>query len=281
MVDEKMKQLKLVFITSSLGTKWESYSQALISFGFPTSKRVIIDGTSGWAPLNFLDVALQEESDYTIHIDEDCFLYDPLQLRSLIIYLDESNDVVLAGTPDGGTYYREHNPYACNLFFVVFKTRIIKSLIDSHPAWMNYSFRNDFRTMVDLDTSSLDQSRIFYDDFESYYPFFWLIIENGYKIHYLHSELNQELLSSDVRMHYEKMPLVRHMWYLRSWFSATNGPTSDMPNRQRYDRLEQELNHKLRSNSKLQRIYLRCNMLRLIHKGLRRPSAVFKWLKRR
>src|SRR5688500_6970617 len=106
MTDEALVTKKLLFVTTSLGTKWESYSQSLIELGYPESTRLVVDGTRNWFPLMFLEPALAHDSDYTIHIDEDCFLFDTGQLKQLIRYLENHDEIVMAGIPDGGNYYR-------------------------------------------------------------------------------------------------------------------------------------------------------------------------------
>lgn len=231
----------LLFVTTSLGTKWESYSQALIERGYPSHKRIVLDGTRNWSPLRFLGPALSEDSDYTIHVDEDCFLYDPSQLDLLISQMEEDKDIVLAGTPDGGSFYRDHNPYACNLFFLVFKTRPIREMIESNPEWMSYKFKEGFKRAVDLDIESLDQSRVQYDDFEPYYGFFWMIFESKKKIAYLKSQVNPKFLSTDVFITISSTPLARHMWYLRSWNMTESDPYEQVPNRERYLAVERDI----------------------------------------
>ena len=189
----------------------------------------------------FLTPALAHDSDYTIHIDEDCFLFDPTQIDRLIRKMDQQEEVVLAGVPDGGNYYREHNPYACNLFFLVFKTKAIRDLLHANPNWRSYKFQNHFETNSDLDLSELDKSRIQLDDYESYYPFFWAILGGQNRILDLQSKVDSALLSTDVSFGGTNGPMARHMWYLRSWDAAELGPHDKIPHRQRYEMLEREI----------------------------------------
>jgi hypothetical protein len=263
---------KLLFITTSLGTKWESYSQTLIELGYPSQKRILVDGTKNWSPLKFLPVALDQDSDYTIHIDEDCFLYDARQLDKLIQYMDEREDMVLAGTPDGGHYHRDHNPYACNLFFLIFKTRPLRELLYRNPEWKGLQFKESFKGKVDLDISSLDQSLLSYDDFEAYYALSWLIIESGKKINYLKTTLNQALMSTDVYFDGEALPLVRHMWYLRSWFSTEPGVHLKIPHLQRYSDLQKEIHLLFGKAPRFKRTLWGNNALRLLMTADRRAS---------
>jgi hypothetical protein len=263
---------RLLFVTTSLGTKWESYSQALIELGFPKGKRLVLDGTRNWFPLMFLESALAHDSDYTIHIDEDCFLFDPTQLDHLISRMDEQDNVVMAGVPDGGNYYREHNPYACNLFFLVFKTKAIRELLKSNPDWMNFKFRETFKSGSDLDLSALNESRIRYDDYEPYYGLFWAILENGNRIIYLKSVVDSALLSTDVRFGSESVPMARHMWYLRSWDMAELGPHDKIPHRVRYQRLEQQILSLFGNELRFKRQLAIDNSKRLAKKLVRRAA---------
>jgi hypothetical protein len=256
-----VREPKILFITTSLGTKWESYSQALIKLGYPSQKRKLVDGTVQWWSLKFLGPALEEDSDYTVYIDEDCFLYDPVQLDGLISYLDKNDDVVIAGVPDGGHYYRAHNPCACNLFFLVFKTRDIRQLLTDHPDWMGCKFKDVFKKAADLDITSLDESRIQYDDFEPYYGLFWAILESGKKIRYLENRLDPHLLSTDVYFSGGSTPLARHMWYLRSWNMSELGPYDKVPHRQRYLQLEQHI-LSLRATFRFRRMLWTCHLIR-------------------
>ena len=257
---------KLFFVTTSLGTKWESYSQALIKFAYPDSKRLVVDGTRKWFPLMFLEPALAYDSDYTIHIDEDCFLFDSTQLDQLISRMDQEDNVVMAGVPDGGNYYREHNPYACNLFFLVFKTRPIRELLERNPDWMNRKFQETFKSGADLDLSSLDESRIQLDDYEPYYGLFWTILESGKRIMYFKSDIDSALLSTDVRFGSENAPMARHMWYLRSWNMAGLGPHDKIPHRVRYHRLEQQILSLFGHELRFKREFAMDNLKRLAKK---------------
>jgi len=269
------KNRTLVFITTSLGTKWESYSQALIARGYPNQTRIIVDGTQKWSALMFLDRALEQDSDYTIHIDEDCFLYEPKQLDNLICYLEANDDVVFAGIPDGGHYYRVHNPCACNLFFVVFKTEAVRRILASNPDWKSLQFKDSYRVRAGLENVVLDRSRIAYDDYEPYYPFFWSILESGKRINYLDNRLDSDLFSTDVYFNGAKRPMARHMWYLRSWEMKDCGPYDKLPNLERYRRLENEIKLLFGHDLSFRKLLLRQNVERLIRRTQRKLARRF------
>ncbi len=261
---------RLLFVTTSLGTKWESYSQALIKRGYPSHKRIIMDGTRNWSPMRFLYPALSEDSDYTIHCDEDCFLYDPSQLDMLISRMEEDEDIVLAGTPDRDFYYRDHNPYACNLFFLVFKTPAIRRMIESNPEWPSYRFKESFRLAEDPDTASLTHANAQYDDFEPYYGFFWMILESKKKITYLKSQINPKFLSTDIFITDAPTPLARHMWYLRSWKMSESDPYEKIPNKERYLAVERDILSSFGHENGFRRALSTSHLIRLVKGAVRK-----------
>lgn len=262
--------MKILFVTTSLGTKWESYSQALVALGYPSQKRLVIDGTREWHPLMFLEPALREDSDYIVHIDEDCFLFDPTQLNTVISSLEADDDAVLAGLPDGGHYYRNHNPCACNLFFVVMKTRSVREMLASDPEWRRRKFSEEY--IRHADPSSLEGGGVRFDDYEPYYPFFWMILARGKKIKYLNSRLDPKVYSTDLYFRDRGTTMARHMWYLRTWHSAELGPYDKVPNLQRYAALEKELLARFGAAPGFKRILLAENVKRLLGK-FRRLAA--------
>ena len=265
---------RLLFVTTSLGTKWESYSQSLIEVAYPESARLVVDGTQNWFPLMFLEPALAHDSDYIIHIDEDCFLFDSGQLDQLVQYLNAHEDIVMAGIPDGGNYYREHNPYACNLFFLIFKTKAIRELLNADPEWRSRKFNQTFRSGEDLDESILDQSRIKFDDYEPYYGSFWAILGSGKRIAYLNSSVDPTLLSTDVTFASDEGPMTRHMWYLRSWNRADLSPNGGITHRARYRLLEKQIISQFGTDPRFRHQLRRENSKRVANKLVKKAMRI-------
>lgn len=108
---------RVTFITASMGTKWTPYSQALLAKKFPEFERIVVDGSSNWDPLYFVSYCKNATTEYSILVDEDCFIFDREQLFLLLDEMDQNKDVALLGTPDGGTFHRHYNPVACILSF--------------------------------------------------------------------------------------------------------------------------------------------------------------------
>ena len=231
---------KVLFVTSSLRTRWLYYSQALVARHFPKAARVVLDGRREWSPLGFLSSVLKSEADYIVHIDEDCFLLDARPLNELIAWMDTQPDVALAGTPDGGVPYRNHNPLACNLFFAVFKRKAVATLVREHPKWRHYRYSDEFAGRGAPSQSLSSSDLVSFDDYEPYYPFSWLVLRGGRRIEYLRAELNPRYWSTDVRWHKEDASVIaRHMWWVRDWKSLETKPEREC-NRHRYERLERE-----------------------------------------
>lgn len=211
--------MKLLFVTSSLNTKWLNYSQQLIANGFPDAKRIVIDGTENWSPLRFVDeLQAYRDYDFVIHIDEDCFLLEPDQLRTVLEELQTKPKVVMAGSPDGGMPYRGHNYYACNLFFVIIKPAMLCDLLESTPQWKSLRWNSKYEvsnTFEDYEFWNRENQRL--DNFERYYPLFWLVLENNFRIQYLSGTLNVRYSSTDLFAENCDRPFARHMWFARDW----------------------------------------------------------------
>ena len=71
----------IVFVTSSLNTKWIKYQSNIIKTMFPNNEQVIIDGytnefrrnwPSSW--FNWIEEIKSRDEKYYIHIDEDFFI---------------------------------------------------------------------------------------------------------------------------------------------------------------------------------------------------------------
>lgn len=233
---------KLLFVTQSLGTRWEVYSQALIRASGLADRVIVLDGRSQWHPLNFVDQALAYESDYIVHVDEDCFLLDPTQLSALISDMMDDPDVVAAGVPDGGTPYRSRNPLACNLYFTVFKTAALREAIVHCLDWRSLRFQAEYAdhlTQVRKPIALPPQESL---EYEPYYPLFWLILAQAKKIIYLCSSMDTACMASQVFFGSETQPMALHGWHLRKWFSPEIDPFLGISPAEKYRRIARRLN---------------------------------------
>ena len=230
-----MSRPRILFATSSFRTRWEVCSQALIRASGLADRVVLLDGRRDWHPLNFVDAALAFESDYIVHVDEDAFLFDPRQLARLIAEMEADPAVAAAAVPDGGTPYRCHNPYAGNLYFAVFKTAALRAAIARRPEWR--SLRFDPASIRHLRNPPPLSGTFALDDFEPYYPLFWLLLAQGLQVRYLLSSLDPELRASAVYLESSTEPLVLHAWHLRKWFSRDVDPDMGMAPAEKYRRI--------------------------------------------
>ena len=233
---------KIIFVTYSLKTRWQVYSQALVRASGLADKIIVLDGRSGWHPLNFVDKALAVESDFIVHIDEDCFLLHPDDLLRLINKMAKDQNIAVAGVPDGGSPYRFHNPLACNLYFTIFKTEILRRLVEKNPAWKALRFDNIVDENNRVFGYDHDQPNVCYDDFEPSYPVFWLILKERYKFIYLNSSMHPKFMASRVYLDSEEKPVVIHAWHLRKWFSKEMDSEIGMSPVEKYKRIAAYLN---------------------------------------
>ncbi len=233
-----IEQSRVLFVSTSMCTKWEFYSRALVQKYFPSATHLIIDGRRSWHPLYFLTEVIKIDADYVVHIDEDCFLLDAAPLESIIDFLDKHHDYAVAGTPDGGVPYRFHNYYACNLFFTIFRQQALKEALGSQKRWMKLRYNPSHIPEGALTNYPFYNDKYTIDEFENYYPIFWLIFKCGYKTKYLKVDLNKDYLASDVYVEGFTCPFARHMWYLRDWNNQSPHEESQISHYERYMKLE-------------------------------------------
>lgn len=231
---------KVIAVTTSMGTRWEAYSQALLKTVVPEWPRTIVDGRTEWSPTLFIKHIINSEADYIVHVDEDCFIKSRDALLELVNFLDENPCFVAAGIPDGGHYYRNHNPAALNLFFVIFRLDALRTSWNEKDNWKELKFREEYKENVLGQCSILDPDRTHWDEAEPYYPLFWSLLSNGGRFLYLHHSLHPTRWSSQVRMPNGEI-LAEHLWYLRQWFSHDIMPGHDCPNRIRFEHFRSDL----------------------------------------
>ena len=262
-----IKDEDITFITTSIYTKWLEHSQKCISKYFPNSKKIIINGSSRW-PMVWFDWIKELPSiasKWVIHIDEDCFISSRTEIERLVEIMEKGNYSV-SGVSDGFHQYRNGNPVALNSFFMVCKKDdIIKSFssvtlpIIGTSQILGIGYGSDSRFISTFKTDSKSGLTENYIDkfgegfiypheimggesdrrinWEPYYPFFFSLLDNGFKIHYLYPHFDQELKATVPRIDKDSGDLCTHMWYSRSWQSEelVHGVT----NKERYKKLEE------------------------------------------
>lgn len=230
---------RVLTVTTSMGTRWEAYSQALLGTLVPEWRRIVVDGRRNWTPTGFIRHVVDEDVDYVVHVDEDCFVSSRERLLHLIDTLDSDHSISAAGIPDGGSYYRSHNPAALNLYFVVFRASALRSAWRERDHWHRMRFERRYADEVLRQRDDLDSSRVSWDEGEPYYPLFWSLLRMGGRFLYLREHLHSKRWSSVV--HGADGAIAEHLWYLRQWFSNDTMPGHDCSNRSRYAEFEAEL----------------------------------------
>jgi len=256
---------RVVAVTTSLGTRWEPISQALLATQVPEWRRKVVDGRRNWTPVGFLEHVLDEDADFVVHVDEDCFVAERQGLVDLLDYMGGDSRLVAAGVPDGGYYYREHNAAALNLFFIVFRMDALRAVWRNRSRWDTLRFQPEFKHQVCAQRPDLDVNRISWDEAEPYYPLFWNLLSNGGHFLYLKQELLRTRWSSLVRGTRHEL-LAEHMWYLRQWFSEKVMPGHDCPNRDRYEAFRSEVMAQYSRSVRFRREYLRAQMIRIVRR---------------
>lgn len=235
---------RVLLVTTSMGTRWEAYSQTLLKLYVPEWQRVVVDGRKNWSPTGFIEHVLGYDVDYIIHVDEDCFVESRRALLKLIQTFDADSSLVAAGIPDGGIYYRENNPAALNLFFVVFRASALCAAWKKREEWPTLVFCEEYAASVREQCPYLDERRIDWNEGEPYYPLFWSLMKQGGGFLYLREKLNGQRWSSLVCLPSGEL-VAEHLWYLRQWFSEEVMPGHDCSNRSRYENVAAELRKQL------------------------------------
>jgi hypothetical protein len=257
---------RVLAVTTSLGTRWESYSQALISQSFPHWERLIVDGRKGWTPAGFIAHALRGDSDFVVHVDEDCFMLSREAMDEILARFANDPSLVAAGVPDGGHYYRELNPAALNLFFVVFRTSALRAAWEARDHWDQVAFHPADGDDVRRQVPDLDAQRVHWDRSEPYYPLFWSLLRAGGRFLYLPHGLNRERWSTLVHAPSGAVA-AEHLWYLREWKSDRTQPGHDCPNINRYRALERSLLERPDTGMRFRALFGALSARRLIRKA--------------
>lgn len=262
---------KVLAVTTSMGTKWEAYSQGMLWRLVPEWRRKVIDGTRNWSPTGFIPHVADEDVDYIVHVDEDCFVQSREGLLDVIDELERCPEIVAAGVPDGGHYYRSLNPAALNLFFVVFRASALRRAWSGRERWVEHQFRSEYASEVLKRCPWLDDTKINWDECEPYYPLYWSLLASGGRFLYLGTDLSKERWSSIV-LGPSGQPVAEHMWYLRNWFTNEVMPGHDVPNVERYAKWEEEW-HSIYGNSFLSNLVIQGgHVKRLLRRLLRKAT---------
>ncbi len=190
---------------------------------------VRLDELGEWAPekfercclrgtdsLGYFRELLALDVDWVVNLDEDAFVLDTRELVRLIHHMD-LHGYAACGMPDGGVVrIRRHNPVACNAFFNVFDLR------RHRPVWRYWERVQSERHRGEYESCVAPFARrtpYAFDHFERYYGVFFSILQAGERILYLDAEEWHDGVSTLLKSHAGKPPLL-HCWYTRHWMNS-------------------------------------------------------------
>lgn len=255
-----MIESDIVFITTTLYTKWLDYQQRIIKDFFPESEIIVVDGRGNWPNSWFywIDEVKKSDKRYYIHIDEDFFITSKDEVLKVINKM-EDNNIDLMGCPDGYHHFRGANTVAINTFFMIGRVDDVKRInIDLKSAkyqlgtsdnktynWFNtlgISFRDDYKNDFNYRFEYQGGSN-FENDHEPYYAFLWTMKEMRCKFDYLYPHFDERFKSTNPRLEKDSDDIGIHMWYTRQWDS--NMDVWGLPNIERYNKVEQYIKNNL------------------------------------
>ena len=254
-----MKERYIVFVTTTLYTKWLEYQQSIIKNLFPDSELIVVDGRGNWPNSWFywIDEVKKSDKKYYVHIDEDFFITSKDELVKAINKL-ENGECDLLGCPDGYHHYRGANPVAINTFLMIGRVEDVKRLdVDLKSAkyscltdgeiyfWgNNFGIKFEERFKDDFSYRFKDQGGSnFKYDHEPYYAFLWSMKEMGCKFDYLYPFFDDRFKSTNPRLEKDSPDIGIHMWYTRQWNS--NMYVWGLPNIERYNMIEEYIKSNL------------------------------------
>lgn len=246
MINEK----DIIFVTTTLYTKWLQYQSDIIKNMFPESKHIIIDGRNNWPKSWFywIEEVNKTNSKYFIHIDEDFFITNKDELLKVIDKM-EKNNIDLMGVPDGYFQYRHTNPIALNSFLMFGKIDKLKRIdlsniifnYDDTLGWcnnLNLVFKEEYMKNWQYNFHIQGNSNFKLEQ-EPYYAFMWKMKENGCNFDYLFPYFDDRFKSTNPRLTENSIDIGIHMWYTRCWYSIMD--VFGVPNNKRYENLENYL----------------------------------------
>lgn len=250
-----IKDSDIVFVTTSLSTKWIDYQQKILKLNFPESSFIVINGRGNWPKSWFywIDEVKKTDKKWYIHIDEDCFVENKAEIIRLIEKMEAEN-IGISAISEAYCHFRGNNPVAFNSFFLVGRVEDLKDVNLDLPninfiydgnKWKNslgYQFKNEY-----LEDFFYPHEKAWpYDNIdaesEPYYLFCWLMKEKKIKIYYLYPYFDDRFKSTNPRIESNSPDIAIHMWYTRSWESPMD--VHGLPNNERYQRLENYLSGK-------------------------------------
>lgn len=254
---------EILFVTTTLYTKWLYYQSSIVKSLFPKSKHIWVDGTKNWPNswFHWINQVKNRPEKYYVLVDEDFFITDKQAFLRCIEYM-ENSDCNLLGCPDGFHQFRQHNPVAINTFLMFGRIKDLSGLDFSKIQFEFNESNNEWENSFSLkykEDYSLDFNYHFpaehgcrYDNYEPYYAFMWLMKEKQMKFSYLYPDFDREFKVTSPKFSPDAPSIGYHMWYTRQWDSRMD--VLGTPNIERYLKMESFLNQTFNFNAPLKKL---------------------------
>lgn len=139
-----IKESDIIFVTTSLSTKWIEYQQKILRDNFPESSFLVVDGSDRWpAPwFYWIDKIKNSSAKWYVHIDEDCFIENKNEVIRLIQKMEDEN-IGISAISEAYCHFRGNNPVAFNSFFLVGRVKDLEDInIDFKSVTFSYEGNN-------------------------------------------------------------------------------------------------------------------------------------------
>lgn len=180
-------------------------------------KKIVVSGKDGMYNFEFLNhVIINSEKypfDYSIFVDEDCFITNLEAFKNLINYVIK-NDIDCIGMPDGGVVpTRIHNPVSINPFFCIMNLKKIRKSYNED----NLPGEHLLDDLKQYTPHHLMKCLYHYDQMEPYYRLFFWMLRNGFKIEYLDAHNFKDDGVTTILKNHEGIDFAYHTWEARKW----------------------------------------------------------------
>jgi hypothetical protein len=233
--------MKITFFTTSTYSDIQAIQSMCIKKHFPDSEHIIIDGKLNWHWYEWLEISKNIDSDWYVHIDEDCFITSNKGIYNLIEEMI-TNNYDISGPPDGHYEYRSGNHMAFNSFFMIMNKKSIDTWINRinltqfKKEWIEpYQFeiknQSHYEYNMEFGSSGKNFSQIWKPNTEPYYDFMWVLKDNGIKFNYLEPKFGEEFQTTNLLDN-----TVIHMWHQRQRdINHIVSPLHKIRNKTRFD----------------------------------------------